>query len=258
MIDNKIESIHLLGLEISSIPSYHLCYQYLLNSLKFSNAFYITVNNVHTIIEGTRNSYYKKIINNSLLALPDGKPLSIVAKLKGEKNISRIFGPTFFEKTLEWGQKDDIRHFFFGSTEETLNKMIPRVKEKYPNAIISGYFSPPFKEKFTEEENKLFIEIMNKSEADLFWIGLGAPKQEIWMYENYKKLNKGIMIGVGAGFDYLAGNTKHAPQWMKDFALEWLYRLIQEPKRLWKRYLVTNTLFIYYITLELLGLKKYE
>ena len=252
-----IESYNLLGSKISLLTSYELCYNFLLEKTHVDKKYFITVNNVHTVIEGVRNKAYKQIINNSFLALPDGKPLSIVAKIKGEKNISRIFGPTFFEKTLEWGQKDSIKHYFFGSTQETLDKMLEAIKDKYPQAVIVGTCSPPYGQ-FTEEENEKFIKDINASDADLIWVGLGAPKQEIWMYENYKKLNKGIMIGIGAGFDYLAGNTKHAPEWMKNASLEWLYRLIQEPKRLWKRYLVTNTLFIIYITLELLGLKKFE
>ena len=117
--------------------------------------------------------------------------------------------------------------------------------------------SPPYRP-LTNSENENYISIINNSNADIIWVGLGAPKQEKWMYENYKYINKGIMIGIGAGFDYLAGSTKHAPEWMKNYSLEWLYRLIQEPGRLWKRYLITNTLFLFYITLELLGLKKFE
>ena len=246
----------ILGIKISNASSYRDIYETLKSSISSSST-YITVNNVHTVVEAIRNKNYREIINNSILSLPDGKPLSLVAKLKGVKNISRIFGPTFFEKTLEWGQKDGIKHYFFGSSQETLDKMLGVIKHKYPCAIIAGSFSPPY-QTFTEEENKRFLENINASGADLIWVGLGAPKQEIWMYENYKKLNKGIMIGIGAGFDYIAGNTKHAPEWMKNASLEWLYRLIQEPRRLWKRYLVTNTLFLWYVFLELTGLRKFE
>jgi N-acetylglucosaminyldiphosphoundecaprenol N-acetyl-beta-D-mannosaminyltransferase len=246
----------ILGVTISNASSYREVYETLKSSLGSSPS-YITVNNVHTVVECVKNKKYKEAINNSFLSLPDGKPLSIYAKLKGEKNISRIFGPTLFENTLDWGQEKKIKHFFFGSSEETQTLMISNIKNKYPHAIISGFIVPPFKP-FTEEENEKFIKNMNDSGADLFWIGLGAPKQELWMYENYKKLNHGIMIGIGAGFDYLAGNIKHAPEWMKNMALEWLYRLIQEPKRLWKRYLVTNTLFLWYIFLELTGLRKFD
>ena len=248
----------ILGSNISILNSYKDCYIILVNTVKNSQkSEYITVNNVHTVVEGIKNKNYKNITNNAILALPDGKPLSIYAKLKGEKNISRIFGPTFFEKTLEWGQEDNLKHYFFGSSRETLNKMLDVIKTKYPKAVVSGSCSPPYRQ-FTEKENDEFLKVINNSDSDLIWVGLGAPKQEIWMYENYKKMKRGVMIGIGAGFDYLAGNTKHAPEWMKNSSLEWLYRLIQEPGRLWKRYLITNTMFIYFIILELLKLKKFE
>ena len=191
------------------------------------------------------------------MALPDGKPLSVIAKLKGEKNISRIFGPSFMEDTIDWGQKDNLTHFFFGSSENTLKNLRASINSKYPKAKIAGMVSPPFRS-WSKSENNNFISIINNSNADLIWVGLGAPKQELWMYENYKQLNKGIMIGIGAGFDYIAGNTKHAPEWMKNLSLEWLYRLIQEPGRLWKRYLVTNSLFIFYMMLEYLRIKKFD
>lgn len=246
----------ILGVKISTTISYREVYGRL-NSFLVSTPSYITVNNVHTVVEAVRNKSFRKVVNNSVLSLPDGKPLSVIAKLKGEKNVNRIFGPSFFEKTLDWGQEDAIKHYFFGSSEKTLEKINNVMKVSFPSSHISGFFSPPYRP-FTPEENELFIKHMNESGADIFWIGLGAPKQEMWMYENYKKLNRGVMIGIGAGFDYLAGNTRHAPEWMKNFALEWLYRLIQEPRRLWKRYLITNTLFVWYVFLELTGLRKFD
>lgn len=251
--------IQILGVKISCLADYHETYEkikYFLN-IKMDST-YITVNNVHTVIEACRNNSFKKILNESIISLPDGKPLSIIAKLKGDKNINRIFGPTFIEKTIDWGQKDELKHYFFGGSESTLTGMLKKIEQQFPEAVIAGTYSPPYSEKFSKTDNKKFIEQMNNSNADIFWIGLGAPKQEIWMYENYKKLNKGIMIGIGAGFDYLAGKTKHAPEWMKNLALEWLYRLIQEPRRLWKRYLVTNTLFLWYVFLEFARLKRFE
>lgn len=181
----------------------------------------------------------------------------VYSSIKGAKNISRIFDPTFFSKTLEWGQEDGLTHFFFGSTEETLTKIAEVIKNKYPRAVIKGKLPPPYRH-FTDTENDQFIREINESNADIIWVGLGAPKQEIWMYENYKKLNRGVMISIGEGFDYLAGNIKHAPEWMKNLALEWLYRLIQEPGRLWKRYLVTNTLYMWYVFLEMTGLRKFD
>lgn len=251
-----MKKINILGTNITVIDSYEGAF----NNLKsiINAPCYITVNNVHTVILAVRNKKYREALNNSVLSLPDGKPLSIVAKLKGVKNISRIFGPTFMEKVIDWGREDGLKHFFFGSSKDTLDRLLNNINIKYPRALVVGSYSPPYKDVFSNEENEFFIRLMNESGTDIFWVGLGAPKQEVWMYENYKKLDHGVMIGIGAGFDYLAGNTKHAPEWMKNASLEWLYRLIQEPRRLWKRYLVANSLFIWYILLDFIGLKKFE
>lgn len=248
--------VKILGNRIDCFESYRELYESILDDIRTSKIekSYITVNNVHTIVEGFRNSSYCEIINNSYLSIPDGKPLQIVGRLKGNKEISRLFGPTVMEKFIDWGRKDGIRHFFFGSSEENLNKLKIVVEKKYPGAKISGMISPPFKP-MGEWDNDRFTQIINNAKPDFIWVGLGAPKQERWMYDNYKNIHKGIMFGIGAGFDYLAGNTKHAPQWMKNFALEWLYRLIQEPGRLWKRYFTTIPQFIFFASLELVGVK---
>ncbi len=223
-----MSKVKILGSNISILKSYEKVYFLLVHLVKTGiNPSYITVNNVHTIIEGVRNKEYMQITNSAVMAFPDGRPLSIIGKMRG-KNISRIFGPTFMEKTLEWGQKNQLRHYFFGSSQDTLNKMLENIEQKFPDTQIVGAFSPPYRS-FTNEENEKFISEINNAGPDLIWIGLGAPKQEIWMSENFKKLNKGIMIGIGAGFDYIAGKTKHAPEWMKNASLEWLYRLVQEP-----------------------------
>jgi N-acetylglucosaminyldiphosphoundecaprenol N-acetyl-beta-D-mannosaminyltransferase len=251
-----LKKLKILCTNISILKSYEKTYENLKKVLISPS--YVTVNNVHTVVLAVKDRNYREALNNSILSLPDGKPLSIVARLKGVKNIRRIFGPTFMENALEWGQEDGLKHFFFGSSEETLKKMINNIKIRYPRALVSGIYSPPYRESFSDEENEFFLKLMNDSGADIFWIGLGAPKQELWMHNNYKKLNHGVMIGIGAGFDYLAGRTKHAPEWMKNLALEWLYRLIQEPGRLWKRYLFTNSLFILYIFLDLTGIKRFD
>ncbi len=250
--------VSVLGCRIDATPSYKITYQKVKAFLRESALpAYITVNNVHTVVEGTLKPRYKSIINNAWMAFPDGKPLSVVMGWKGVKDVERIFGPTFFEKTLEWGRKDGLKHFFFGSSEETLGKLVAACRKRFPGAEIVGQISPPFRP-LTDEENVHFVKEMNESGADIIWVAFGAPKQEIWMAENFRGLERGVMIGIGAGFDYIAGNTTHAPEWMKRYALEWLYRLIQEPGRLWKRYLVTNSLFILFTAMERLGLKKFE
>lgn len=139
--------------------------------------------------------------------------------------------------------KKGYRHYFYGSKEETLEKLYQKLNENYPGIQIAGMYSPPFRP-LTEEEDKAVIERINETKPDFVWVGLGAPKQERWMAAHQGEIN-GLMIGVGAGFDYYAENIKRAPMWMQKSNLEWLYRLIQDPKRLFKRYLVTNTKFIW-------------
>jgi N-acetylglucosaminyldiphosphoundecaprenol N-acetyl-beta-D-mannosaminyltransferase len=250
------KGVKILGNKIDCFNGYQELYGSVLENLKLNaiHKGYVTVNNVHTMIEGYWDSSYQAIINDGYLSIPDGKPLEVVGKLKGNKNIARLFGPTVMEKFIDWGRKDNVSHFFFGSSEETLFKLKQAIELKYPGAQIAGMISPPFKP-VNEWNNEDFIQSINAVKPDFVWIGLGAPKQERWMHAHYHKIDKGILFGIGAGFDYLAGNTKHAPEWMKKFALEWLYRLIQEPARLWKRYLRTIPQFICFTSLELLGVK---
>jgi exopolysaccharide biosynthesis WecB/TagA/CpsF family protein len=137
-----------------------------------------------------------------------------------------------------------LKHYFYGSTEETLDSLKKNLKENYPYMDIAGMYSPPFRE-LTPEEDENMVKLINASGADFVWIGLGAPKQEKWMAEHKDRI-KGVMLGVGAGFDFHAGIVKRAPRVLQRLGLEWLYRLCQNPKRLLKRYLVTNTKFILY------------
>jgi N-acetylglucosaminyldiphosphoundecaprenol N-acetyl-beta-D-mannosaminyltransferase len=249
-------SVIILGSRVDVFDSYESVYSamknYLLNSLKPQ---FITINNVHTIVEGARNKNFREMINSSLFSIPDGRPLSIIQKIKTGEG-TRIFGPTLFEKTICWNVKSEYKHFFFGSDAETLNRLKQKIYKNYSGVKVAGLFAPPFRD-FTPEENKNYLKIINDSEPDFIWVALGAPKQEKWIYENYLNLNKGLMIGVGAGFDYFTGKLKHAPSWMKNISLEWSFRLFQEPKRLWKRYFLANSLFFYFYLLKILRIKKF-
>lgn len=246
------EYIHILGNKLNCFASFHELYTTVLQDISSgATRGYITVNNVHTMMEAYKNPAYRKIINSAYLSIPDGKPLEIVGRLKGNSNICRLFGPSVMENFIAWGRESAKRHFFIGSSETTLKKLVEAINAKYPGTIISGTISPPF-EPMENWQNEQFLEQINATQADFIWVGLGAPKQEIWMSENSVFLKKGVMIGIGAGFDYMAGNTSHAPTWMKNASLEWLFRLIQEPKRLWKRYLTTIPPFMALASLDIL------
>ena len=247
----------ILGVKISKLCSYKYAYEKVIENLDTPS--FITVNNVHTVVEAARNKDYKKIINNSRLSFADGRPITIYASnILKIGNIKRIFGPTFLEKSLVYGREINLKHFIFGGDPKNLLAIRSTIAQNYPGVNVVGYLSPPFKDSFSHEENESFLREINESDADIIWVALGAPKQERWIYENYYRLNRGVMIGIGAGINYLSGKINHAPNWMKENSLEWLYRLIQEPKRLWKRYLYSNTLFIYMIIKEMLVVQKYR
>ena len=179
------------------------------------------------------------------MALPDGKPLSVVSKMRGYEEAERVTGPDLMKIMFQRGQAGNgLKHYFYGGKPEMLKKLEMELKTTYPRLQIVGMYSPPFRE-LSEVEKQQDIDRINASGADVIWIGLGAPKQENWMYEHKGKL-QGTAIGVGAGFDYHAKELKRAPIWMQKMRLEWLPRLIQNPRRLWKRYLVTNIKFIVY------------
>lgn len=201
---------------------------------------YICVGNVHTTVMAHDDAKYHEVQKNAAFVLPDGRPLSVYSKKHGFPEAERVTGPDLM--LALFARRNGLRHYFYGSKEETLALLRQKMTAQYPHLEIAGMVSPPFRA-LSEAEDAAEIEKINASGADIIWVGLGAPKQENWMYEHMDRVN-GVMIGVGAGFDYHAGNIKRAPLWMQKLSLEWLYRLFQDPKRLFKRYLVTNTRYL--------------
>ena len=223
-------------------------------SIEAKRGNYICVANVHTTVMAFRDKSYQEIQNNSWMTLPDGKPLSIVSKKRGYSEAKRVAGPDLMPKVFELSKEKGYRHFFYGSTEDTLKKLKDKIEIKYPYLQIAGMYSPPFR-KLEAEEDQSVINLINQSNPDFVWVALGAPKQEIWMAEHKNKIN-GIMLGVGAAFDFEAGTVKRAPQWMQELCLEWFYRLMKEPRRLIKRYVETNATFLWETYREGRRLKK--
>lgn len=203
---------------------------------------YICVANVHTTVTAYEDLDYRKIQNDAVMVLPDGGPLSEYCRSNGFPEAARVTGPDLMREMLIRSKEIGWRHLFYGSTQETLDKLKSVVEERYPGAVICDMISPPFR-LLTASEDGEMIERINRANPDFIWVGLGAPKQEKWMAAHENRVN-GLMIGVGAAFDYESGNIKRAPKWMQKCNLEWLYRLMQDPKRLFKRYFVTNTKYL--------------
>ena len=236
---STIKTCRILGVNIA-VTNMAQTVQYNENNLEELRGKYICVSNVHTTIMAHDNPAYRNVQNSAAIALPDGKPLSVVSRKRGYTEAERVTGPDLMGELF--ARENGLKHFFYGDKEETLQILQQKLKEKYPDIQIAGMISPPFRS-LSQEEEKAYIQQINDSGADIIWIGLGAPKQENWMYE-HQGMFQGVMIGVGAGFSYHAGLIKRAPEWMQKMSLEWFYRLMQDPVRLFKRYFTTNLKFI--------------
>ena len=238
---NEIRKCNILGVNVSCLNMKTLL-EYIKGNLDKIKGKYICVTNVHTLVTSYDDEKYRNVQNGAILVLPDGGPVAKECRKRGYTETERTTGPDFLNEVLKVSGRHHYKHFFYGSTEETLTKLKKSIDDKYNNVDIVGMYSPPFR-KLTKEEDESIIKMINESKADFLWVGLGAPKQEIFMAEHKDKINS-LMVGVGAAFDYVAGNIKRAPKWMQKMNLEWLYRLMQDPIRLFNRYLYTNTKFI--------------
>lgn len=201
--------------------------------------------NVHMVIESYRDPAFREVVNQADFATPDGSPLRHCIRLLHNLKQERVSGPDLMPALLRRAETTGQRVYFFGDTDEALKALVAKVRQKHPHVEIAGYFSPPFRE-MNETEKRDMIAMINAASPDLLFVALGCPKQEKWMAEHKGKV-MASMIGVGYAFRTYAGLAERAPQWMQSLSLEWLFRLMQNPKRLWKRYLVTNSLFVWLI-----------
>ena len=238
----QIPTCNIMGVNIAAINMEWLL-DFTEKNIKELSGDYLCVSNVHTTVTSYDDPDYCAVQNGGIMAIPDGGPLSTVGRKRGFQNMERTTGPSYMGEILKLSAEKGYRHYFYGSTEETLEKLYQKLTASYPSIQIAGMYSPPFRPT-TPEEDAAVVKRINETKPDFVWVGLGAPKQEKWMAA-HQGVVEGFMVGVGAGFDYFAGNIERAPEWMQKCNLEWFYRLMQDPKRLFKRYLVTNTKFIW-------------
>ncbi|OQW33661.1 MAG: teichoic acid biosynthesis protein [Nitrospira sp. SG-bin1] len=215
---------------------------------------YVSICNVHSVVTAKQNPAFRRVINEGDMATPDGMPLVWVLRSIGFQWQERINGPDLMWRLCGQAAEKGLSIFLYGSTSETLERLTNTLRIAFPQLTIAGVHSPPFRLLSDEEEQEM-TDRLNSSGAHIVFVGLGCPKQEFWMAAHRGKV-RAVMIGVGAAFDYHAGTVKRAPLWMQQSGLEWLFRLVCEPKRLWKRYLVTNSLFLTYLGFELFGAKR--
>lgn len=207
------------------------------------NGQYITFVNVHTAVMAHDNKEYLKAQQEAVVSFADGFPIALYERNHGYSEASRVAGPDFMEAVFKKSVKRKYRHYFYGSTWEVLDALQTQLEKMYPGIVISGTYAPVHITEISSSKIEKDIDRINATFPDFVWIGLGAPKQEFWMKEAKGKV-QGLMLGVGAGFDFHARRVKRAPGWMQLIGMEWFYRMIQEPRRLVQRYVKTNWKFI--------------
>ena len=246
------DSLDILGVKIAATNLQLTC-QSIDRWVKERHKTYVCIAPVSTIVDCQYDPEYRKVVNSAGMATPDGMPLVWLARARGYKQVRRTYGPDLMLTLCNFGQTRGYRHYFYGATPEVLERLESRLKNQFPDVKIVGSFSPGFSKQCQDESPEVLQEI-NRLRPDILWAGLGSPKQDFWMYRHRDKLEVPVMIGVGAAFDFLAGTKPQAPAWMRGIGLEWFFRLCCEPKRLWKRYLIGNSRFIWYLLRD--SLKK--
>ncbi|MBM4146884.1 MAG: WecB/TagA/CpsF family glycosyltransferase [Nitrospira sp.] len=218
-------------------------------SIPQKNGDYFCFSNIHVVMESHRNPELKSILNNATANFPDGMGVALALKFLGNTFEGRVRGADFMLKLCSHASKNNLKIFFYGNSEETLSVLKEKLLGLFPGIKIAGSISPPFRE-LTKDEDQAFVEKINAAGPDMLFISLGAPKQERWMSEHKGRI-KAVQLGVGAAFSFITGKVKPAPKWMQKTALEWLYRLPQEPKKtIYRMSLVPG--FIFRILLQLI------
>lgn len=225
-----------------SVGSYHEFITEIFFLVQHKIPSYVCFANVHMVMEGYNDSAFQKVMNSSNILAPDGKPISLFMNYFDKVDQPRICGMDLFPDLLKHAESVGKSVFFLGNTNEILDTIIHKAKIEFPALRVRGSYSPPFRS-LIEDENTAMLESIKKLAPDLVFVSLGCPKQEKWMAENKDKLGS-CLIGVGQAFNTYAGVEKRLPLWMRNLSLEWMYRLYSEPKRLWKRYLFTNSYFM--------------
>jgi N-acetylglucosaminyldiphosphoundecaprenol N-acetyl-beta-D-mannosaminyltransferase len=218
--------------------------------VKAGNGGYVCFSTVHMVMESHDNRDYGGRVNGADMIIPDGMPLVWMQKLQGAKDANRVRANDLMIMLCAYAEKNGLTVGFYGGQQTVIDAILKRAKIDFPNLKISYAYSPPFRPLTDEEDAEITREI-NRKKPDLLFMGLGCPKQENWMAAHKNKVDT-VMLGVGASFDFYAGNVKESPEWLGRLGLEWLFRLTQEPKRLWRRYLILNPRFVWLAARQLI------
>jgi len=205
---------------------------------------YVCVTGVHGVMEAQSDPDLRRILNEAAINLPDGMPMTWLGRLQGFKRMNRVFGPDFMAAMCKVSVKRGYRNFFYGGQPGVAELLSETLQRRFPGLQVVGSYTPPFRALTLEEEQNLLAQVA-QAKPHIAWIGLSTPKQEKFMGAFVERLRVPLLVGVGAAFDYHTGKIRDCPQWIKLAGLQWLHRLLQDPKRLWKRYLKNNPAFVW-------------
>jgi len=224
--------------------------------IEAGNPGYVCVSGVHGVMEAQRNPKLLQILNQAVLNVPDGMPMSWVGRLQGYSNMDRVFGPEFMYSMCRFSLSRDYRHFLYGGQPGVAEQLKETLEKQFPGLQVVGTYTPPFRSLNAEEEEALLRQVQS-ARPHILWVGLSTPKQEHFMAQYVQCLRVPLLVGVGAAFDYHTGKIRDCSPWIKRAGLQWLHRLAQDPKRLWWRYLRNNPAFVWNIALQFLKLRRY-
>jgi N-acetylglucosaminyldiphosphoundecaprenol N-acetyl-beta-D-mannosaminyltransferase len=251
-----IERVNVLGVGVSAI-NMQLALDQIDDWVKRREPQYVSVCNVHSVMECRRDGRLRQIVNAAGMVTPDGMPLVWLGRLGGQGQVSRVYGPDLMLAELESSLRSGHSHFFYGGRAGVATGLADRLAKRFPGLRIAGTLTPPFGSA-AELCNPATAAAINQARPDVVWVGLTSPKQEFWMACMRPLLQAPVLIGVGAAFDFHSGTVAQAPAWMQRSGLEWLFRLLTEPRRLWRRYLIDNPWFVIELLGQKLGLRRYE
>jgi N-acetylglucosaminyldiphosphoundecaprenol N-acetyl-beta-D-mannosaminyltransferase len=239
-----------LGVQVSAI-GLEKAVALALRSIQAGKSGYICASGVHGVMEAQADPSFRSILNGAFLNLPDGMPMTWVGRFQGHTQMDRVFGPDFMKALCQASAGTGYRHFLYGGAPGVAEELKQSLEHLAPGLLVVGTYTPPFRQLTQDEEEDLF-NLLRESQPHIVWVGLSTPKQERFMAQYAARMQATLMIGVGAAFDYHTGRINDSPRWIKRAGLQWLHRLLQDPRRLWRRYLRNNPAFLWKIILQML------
>ena len=250
----SIPRVNVLGVQVSTL-GFSQTIDLIADTIASNGRLAISPSPVYTILQGYERLDVRRALNQNL-ATPDGMPVVWVLRHLGYR-ADRVYGPDIMQAVCERSIQAEWGHYFYGGAEGVAGALAESFQQKYKGLRVCGVESPPFTP-LAAEEDKAMVARLNASGAQVVWVGLGSPKQDLWMAEHRARLEAPVLIGVGAAFDFFAGSQKQAPRWMQRSGLEWLFRLMTEPRRLWRRYLIGNPKFAAAVVMQLTRLRRFD